>query len=167
MANLDQYPVELHLDPIQAHTFSRDNGWWRGIVKSHDEYGNKVIRLYLWRDPDGKDWNIIHKWNVQPDRWEQEKEVVEKYVGKPPTNDHPHFPVQHYHVVGGETIIDDGRWWSAVVQFKKDMSSSTHKTRLYLWSLEDDTPKGTGFKWNIKRDTWHQESMIADGFLRD
>lgn len=164
MANLDQFPVESHLTPVQAHTFSKDNGWWRAIVKSKDEYENERIRLYLWHDSDGKEWDTIHKWNVQPDRWEKEKAVVEQWVGKPASSGNKHFPVQHYFVLDGETITKNDRWWTAVVQFEKD-GSSTHDTRLYMWNMAEDEPTGTGFKWNINRDTWKQESMIADAFL--
>jgi len=163
--DLNQYSVESNLTPTRAHTFSRNNGWWSGIVKSDDPYGNEKIRLYLWHDADGKDWDIIHKWNVQADRWGKEKAVVDKFVGEGISENTPYFPVQHYHVVGGETISKNDDWWTAVVQYKKDLSWSTHETRLYMWNFDGNKPKGTNFKWNIKRDTWYEQSRIADAFL--
>lgn len=166
MVNLSQYPIESNRTPLQGHTFSQSNGWWRGVVKSEDAYGNERVRLYLWRDRDGKDWQIVHKWNVQADRWDQEKKIADKYVGAPPTTQTPHFPVQHYNVVGGETISKNDNWWTAVVQYEKD-GSSTHDTRLYMWDVQGNSTTGTKFKWNIKRDTWGQEKRVADSFLDD
>lgn len=166
VVNLSQYPIESNRTPIQAHTFSRSNGWWRAIVKSEDAYGNERTRLYLWRNSDGKNWNITHKWNVDPDRWPEEKAVVKKYLNKLPSQNPPHFPIQHYTVVGGETITKSDRWWTAIVQYE-DEYNSTHKTRLYMWDISGAEPKGTGYKWNISTDTWGEEATVADGFLAD
>jgi len=167
MKDMEQYPVESHLSPVKAHTFSRSNGWWRAIVESEDNDRNTHVRFYLWRDQGGKDWDITHKWNIQPDRWKKEKQIVGEYLNKQPNGTHPYFPVQYYKVVGGETIMKNERWWSAVVQFKKNPPSSKHSMRLYLWKFKGDKPKDSGFKWNVEKDTWHQESMMADQFLSD
>lgn len=75
------YPIESHLTPIKAHTFSKDGVWWRAVVQSEDEYGNELVRLYMWREHDQKGWVPKHKWNVQEDRWKREKGVVDDYVG--------------------------------------------------------------------------------------
>lgn len=165
MANVSQFPIESHLTPREAHTFSRSNEWWRGIVRSEDEYGNKRIRLYLWRDMGGKEWEITHKWNVQEGRWEKEKAKAEKYLNAQPSSNHPYFPVQHYKVVGGETITKNDAWWTAIVQFETDYSS-THKTRLYMWDMSGGEPTGISYKWNVNTDTWSEEVRVADAFLK-
>lgn len=162
--DLSRYPIEGHLTPVGALTFSKSGGWWRAIVHSEDEYGNEKIRLYLWRDNDTKGWVTKHKWNIDPDHWAAERRVVEDYAGTTVDADTPYFPVQHYNVVGGQTIKKTDDWWTAVVQYEDDYSS-THKTRLYMWQLENGDEKGTGFKWNVRSDTWPEERDAVDRYV--
>lgn len=163
MSDAKQYPVESHLTPIAAHTFSESGDWWRAIVHAEDHYGNEKVRLYLWHN-NGSDWKAKHKWNITPDRWPAEKRAGNQYAGAPLDSQTPHFPVQHYTVVGGQTIEKTDKWWTAVVQYE-DNWSATHKTRFYLWELEDEEPKGTGYKWNIKTDTWPEERTTIDRYV--
>lgn len=164
MSRPTQYPVESHLTPLKGHTFSRTAEWWRAIVRSATQDGDELLRLYLWRNNDQKGWIPKHKWNIHPDRWDNEKSVVKRHVRGPINEDSTYFPVQHYHVIGGETITKTDSWWTAVVHYEDDWSS-TPNTRLYMWQFENDEPKGTGFKWNINTDTWGEERRAADGML--
>jgi len=164
--DLSRHPVEDHLTPVNGHTFSKSGGWWRAIVHSEDDYGNEKVRLYLWHENDTEGWITKHKWNIDPDHWLQERSVVEDYVGAAVDANTPYFPVQHYNVVGGQTIKKTDGWWTAVVQYEDDYSS-THKTRLYMWQLEDDDAKGTGYKWNVSTDTWSEERNAADRYLKN
>lgn len=166
MSRPSHYPVESHLTPLNAHTFSKDAEWWRAVVHSEDQYGNELVRLYLWRNNDSKGWVPKHKWNVQRDRWKAEKSAAEKYVNRQPRGNPPGFPVQHYTVVDGETIEKTDDWWTAIVQYEDDWSS-THDTRLYMWQFENGEPKGTGFKWNINNDTWPEERRVAESLLEN
>jgi hypothetical protein len=70
-------PVEPHLTPISGHTFSKQDEWWQGIVHSENQYGSEYVRLYLWRNSDSKGWISQHKWNVDPERWNAEKNAVD------------------------------------------------------------------------------------------
>ncbi|SNR65369.1 hypothetical protein SAMN06266787_10821 [Halorubrum ezzemoulense] len=162
--NLSRYPIEDNLSPIGALTFSKSGGWWRAIVHSEDQYGNEKVRLYLWHDNDAEGWVTKHKWNIDPEHWPAERRIVEEYVGAAVDANTPYFPVQHYDVVGGQTITKTETWWTAVVQYETDYSS-THETRLYMWQREDDTVKGTGFKWNINTDSWPEERDAADRYV--
>lgn len=164
--DLSRYPVEGHLTPVGVHTFSKSGGWWRAIVHSEDDYGNEKVRLYLWHNNDTHGWITKHKWNVDPKHWSAERRVVKDYAGAPADAKTPYFPVQHYNVVGGQTIKKTDDWWTAVVQYE-DNYSSTHKTRLYMWQLENGEAKGSGYKWNIRSDTWSEERAIADRYVED
>lgn len=162
--NLSRYPIEGHLKPVGGLTFSKSGGWWRSIVRSEDKYGNEKVRLYLWHDNENKGWVAKHKWNIKPDHWPAERRAVESYAGATVDADTPYFPVQHYDVVGGQTINKTDDWWTAVVQYE-DNYSSTHKTRLYMWQLENDDVKGTGYKWNVRNDTWPEERDAIDRYV--
>ena len=164
MKELGHYPIESHLTPVDAHTFSKEGEWWRAVVRSKNQYGNERVRLYLWRNDNQKGWVTVHKWNVQSSRWDKEKKTVKKYLNASPDSNAPYFPVQHYDVVGGETIEKTNDWWTAIVQYEDDWSS-THKTRLYMWQIEEGDAKGTGYKWNINSDTWPEERLVANSFL--
>lgn len=156
-------PIEITRTVETSTTIDRSSEWWSMVVDDRTEYGERRVRLELYYQDTTEGWKRIHTWRVRPDYWDAEVDAVAAFrqgsggSGRVPANPiDPYLDVHRFQTVRKE----HGRW--VAVAEVSERGSSYRKTRLYHWSLPDESHCQS---WNVNW-TWDNARSLATRRLR-
>jgi hypothetical protein len=76
---MPDFPVHEDLDIQAGQTVFKSQKWWKAVVL-YEGYRGLEIAVYLWQDREGE-WRRQQKYVIRSlDDWEQDKEIIEKFV---------------------------------------------------------------------------------------
>lgn len=76
---MPDFPVHEDLDIQAGETVFKSQKWWKAVVL-YDGYRGPEIAVYLWQQREGE-WRRQQKYVIRSlDDWEQDKEIIEKFV---------------------------------------------------------------------------------------
>ena len=76
---MPDFPVHEDLDIQAGETVFKSQKWWKAVVL-YDGYRGPEIAVYLWQQREGE-WRRQQKYVIRSlDDWEQDKEIIKKFV---------------------------------------------------------------------------------------
>lgn len=76
----EKFPVHEIIKQIKGKTLYRSKRFWRAVVLAEDPGGRRSVRVYLWRNKDGK-WKVSQKLKINTKKgWEKLKKIIDEYV---------------------------------------------------------------------------------------
>lgn len=132
-------PVHDSLDVLDVISISKNEDWWKAVVKYRYEGSStgSEVAIYLWHDEEG--WTRKHKYVIKTrEGWEEDKAVIERFLAtdEPDIQEdliHEYPASDYYELRDAETVFKSDGWWKAVLRIGRKDEYDTDEVMIYLW----------------------------------